>query len=171
MSWTSPTGGKVMKGSGFSRMLSVVVGGCGALLWVGVADGDWWMVRSATILSSENHRLVFSRRMDGPIYVSFQFVRAIEGAHTVRLPVYRVDDNERHDLELIDNVEVKENKWVKWIVFDGKGKPNEDILDFKDGQEVVFQYYMPDGTINEVTFLLNGAKQAVSEFLSPGIYK
>jgi hypothetical protein len=63
------------------------------------------------------------------------------------------------------NGEVKTdtNNWLRWQIQDGKKLLNGEFLEIIEGKQLIIQYYLPDGSIKETNFYLEGIKAAISE--------
>ena len=129
------------------------------------AVAGWRVYKSASIQSKEKSTLRFEKYSEGPIRACFILNRKRKGAFASKLPLYKVDNDSVCDLEGKKNSKVKEGRWIRWEIDDGKGLPDVALLEFMNGKSVVFQYYMPDGRIMEETFSLEGAREAIEELL------
>jgi len=130
------------------------------------AIADWTIYKQTEVRSIEKHRLRFDHDLGGPVRAWLILKSKKSGVFESKLPLYQVDDNEVHDLQLIEKGRrVNKDRWVLWEIYGGKGPLSDALLEFMNGKEVTFQYYLPDGTIKETTFNLEGAKEAINEIL------
>ena len=129
------------------------------------AFAGWNIYKRVSIQSEEKNTLRFDCNSKGPIRAWFILKRKTPGVFASKLPQYKVDSGDVLDFEGAKNRKVSKNRWVRWEIYDGKGKPGPAILEFMNGKSVVFQYYMPDGEIRESTFSLEGAREAIGELL------
>ncbi|UCF91869.1 MAG: hypothetical protein JSW39_26960 [Desulfobacterales bacterium] len=132
------------------------------------AVADWTFYRSTAVRSPEKHTFRIDRASNKPANAWFILWPRMKGAFASKLPLYQVDENPVHDLNLVKRgleVNPEKDHWIKWQIFDGKGPLNDELREFMNGKEVTFQYYLPDGTIKETTFDLKGAREAIEEIL------
>jgi hypothetical protein len=88
-------------------------------------------------------------------------------AFLIRRPIYQIDNNPCHDL--VKAYDYKSNtekdQWIRWIIVKKDQKKNEDLHEFIQGRTVVFQYYLPDGSIEETAFNLINADRHIYNLL------
>ena len=128
---------------------------------------DWSVYKKIEARSEDKSILRIERYSGGPVRAWFILSRRAEGAFESKLPLYRVDNNEVHNLQNAEKMHTDKNKnyWILWQIYDGKGDISDDLLELINGKEAVFQYYLPDGEIRESIFSLKGAKEAFGEIL------
>jgi len=128
---------------------------------------DWTVYKRVEARSEDRNILRIERNSGGPGTAWFILSSQAKGVFESRLPLYRVDNNEVHDLQNADKMQTDKNKnyWIRWQIYDGKGYISDDLLELINGKEAVFQYYLPDGEIRESIFSLKGAKEAIEEIL------
>lgn len=132
------------------------------------AFAGWTFYKSANARSKDNHIFRIDKTHSSKVRAWFILNRKTPSAFTSKLPLFQVDGNKIHDLQLIKkgrSVNKDKDKWVLWEIYSGKGSLSDELLEFMNGKEVTFQYYLPDGTIKEATFNLEGAREAISEIL------
>lgn len=131
------------------------------------AMADWKIYKRAEVRSNNNNIMRIDRNSGGSVCVWFILNPKVRGVFESKLPLYQVDRNEVNDLQLARKEERDKDKshWIQWAIYDGKGALSEDLLELMNGNEVVFQYYLPDGEIRESIFSLKGAKEAIEEVL------
>lgn len=130
-------------------------------------SADWLIHKMAEVRNENGHKLRIDRNINGEIRGWLILKRNIKGVFESRLPLYQIDDNKVHDLEEIKNkVRIKKDRWIWWPISDKNEPISSDLRELMNGKRATFQYYLPDGTIYETTFLLNGAKKAIEEILN-----
>lgn len=132
-------------------------------------SAGWLVYKKAEVRSANGHRLRIDRYQKGEIRGWFILKSRIPSAFESRLPLYQIDDNEVHDLEEIKDkigINGKKDHWIRWTISDKNEPISSDLMELMNGKRATFQYYLPDGTIKETTFSLEGAKEAIRELLS-----
>lgn len=129
------------------------------------ANAEWTIYKRIQQRSKEGHILRLDTVSESTIQAWFILKKKTAGVFKSKLPLYQVDQNTVHDLQLVKNKKVEKDRWVQWIISDRKGIHGPDLLEFMNGTEVTFQYYLPDGTIKETAFDLDGAREAIEEIL------
>jgi phosphoribosylformylglycinamidine (FGAM) synthase-like amidotransferase family enzyme len=135
------------------------------LLFCVSADATWSIYKRIQKSSEDGHILRLDLGSKKPIRAWFILRKETENAFKSKLPLYQVDNNDVHDLQQKKNRKVKEDRWIRWVISDGNGKTSPDLMELMNGKELTFQYYLPDGTIKETTFSLEGAKEAIEGIL------
>ena len=128
------------------------------------ASAGWAVYKSATTRNSEKHILGIEKLHTGKIRAFFQLDKNAAVQFSMKLPLYQIDNNEVHALQSIqsDRLIIGENdNRVRWLIYSGEGPLSDTLLEFMNGKEAVFQYYLPDGTIKETIFDLEGAREAI----------
>ena len=136
------------------------------LLCCVAAYAEWTIYKRIEQRSPEGHVLRLDTVPENSIRAWFLLRNNTAGVFKHKMPLYQVDNNDIHDLQLIKNIKTREDRWIRWIISDKTGKPSPDLIELMDGTEVRFQYYLPDGTIKETTFDLKGAREAIGEILN-----
>ena len=131
------------------------------------AMGKWAIYKRTQITNEDKNTLRFDHSTGGPVRVWLILRPKETGAFDSKLPLYQVDNNKINEVASSDGIRTNKEKdyWILWHIFNGKGALNRDLFEFINGKEVTFQYYLPDGTIKETTFNLDGAKEAINEIL------
>ena len=131
-------------------------------------NGAWWIYKSTGIVNKEGHGFQIEKITDGTIRAVFTIVRELPEVLDKKLPLYQVDDNKVHDLSLKADLRVldpKKGDRIRWRI-SAPGKPlSPDLLEIMNGREITFQFYPPDGSIEETTFSLEGAREKIEEIL------
>ena len=126
---------------------------------------NWTTYKKAEIRSKEKNIFRIDCVSNSSVRAWLILRNAPEGVFKSKLPIYQIDKNEIHNLEQKKKKKVNEDRWIRWIISERKGMPESDLLEFMNGNEVTFQYYLPDGSIKESTFSLEGAREAIQEIL------
>lgn len=129
---------------------------------------DWTFYKNTQVSNKDRHILRFDRLPSGKIRTWIDLKDKIPELSTKKPPLYQVDENEVHDLESIKDLRIYKrdgNYNILWEIYSGQGPLSKALLEFMNGREVTFQYYLPDGTIKETTFDLKGARKAIEEIL------
>ena len=129
------------------------------------ANADWSIYKKIEHRSKEGHIFRIDINYRRTIQAWLILKKTTAGVFETKMPLYRVDTNDVHDLRLIKNISTDKDRWIAWVISVGKGKPSPDLIELMNGREVTFQYYLPDGTIKETTFDLKGAREAIEEIL------
>jgi hypothetical protein len=129
------------------------------------ASAEWNIYKKAEQRNKEGNLIRFDIGPQKTIRVWLILKRKTVGAFKSKLPLYQVDNNDIHDLQLTQQKTIKEDKWIGWIISDKTGNFSPDLLELMNGKEVTFQYYLPDGMIKETTFSLEGIREAIEEIL------
>jgi hypothetical protein len=129
------------------------------------ANAEWTIYKRIQQRSKEGHVLKIDTDTNNIIWAWFILKKKTAGVFKSKLPLYQVDNNDVHDFQLIKNKKVKEDRWIRWMISNSKSAPGSDLLELMNGKEATFQYYLPDGTIKETAFDLDGAREAIEEIL------
>jgi hypothetical protein len=90
-------------------------------------------------------------------------------------PLYRIDDFEPRDVDLLRRLEEVSNgkvdlyewqpKWVQWQIYGGENEvaTKGTMCQLLIGSEVTFRYYLATGGYKETTFTLEGSREAIKE--------
>lgn len=128
---------------------------------------DWAIYKQVQVRNSQKHYLRFDSSNGKTIKVWFILKGKDNGVFSKKLPVYRVDNNDIHEIsqgKAYNGLKIRKGKWIRWTISGGE-KSSEELKEFINGKEVVFQYYRDDGKIMEAIFSLEGIKEAISELL------
>ncbi len=164
MSIIDKEGCKIMK------KLKILVVMLGVLCFSSTAFSGWQIFKQAQLRSQDKNYL----RIEADNYeqnrkVKVWFILNVKttGVFASKPPLYQVDDGQVHELDSANDrvIEKKDDRWVRWQIWDGKGAVSPDLLEFINGKSVVFQYYLPDGEIKETTFSLEGVKEVIEDFV------
>jgi hypothetical protein len=129
------------------------------------ANAEWTIYKRIGQRSKDGHFLRIDTGSNSTIRASFILKKPTASVFKSKLPLYQVDNNDVHDLQLTKIISLKDDQWISWVISDGKGKPSPDLIELMNGKDVTFQFYLPDGTIKETTFNLEGAREAIEEIL------
>lgn len=134
------------------------------------AFSEWRIYKRAELRNKEKNRLridltLQAGRMD--VRAWFMLGKKSAGVFKSNLPLYQVDDGPVHDLTNARDrrTDKKAKAWIRWVIWDGNGPIDPDLVELMNGKEAVFQYYLPDGEIKETTFVLEGVKETVEELI------
>ncbi len=132
------------------------------ILYYSSAYADWNIIRYVETKNKDKHKLKIEINEDGQFYASFILKRRIKNVFKSKLPLYQVDENKVHNIQEIKNKIVDKKRIIKWLVAGVNGNSSELLYEILNGKSVVFQYYIPDGTIKETVFLLEGIHEAIN---------
>jgi len=138
------------------------------LVFTSTNHAGWNIYKRAQINSNQGDYLKFESINGEYIRIRFGLRKQEEGVFLKNLPVYRVDDNDIHIITKGDNykkLQIKVGYYIYWVISNAE-TPSQELNEFMNGQEVVFQYYRDDGEIMEAVFLLDGIKEALKEILN-----
>ena len=135
------------------------------LICISAVNGEWTVYKRIEQSSKEGHLLRFDTGAKDTIRAWFILKNSRTDVFKTKLALYQIDENEVHDLKLIKAKRINKNRWIRWNISDDKRGGDLDLLEFMNGKEVIFQYYLPDGTIKETTFNLEGARKAIEGVL------
>jgi hypothetical protein len=132
--------------------------------------------KSAYVRNSDDHQLTIYRISDGGVvWCNFRLSNnSFDQISSEKLPIYRVDKNEPVDLSGLKglhnprlgmNLYEWEPKWINFVLWHGKEKDgwSKDLINFMEGQSIVFRYYLPTGGYKETTFSLDGAASSIAK--------
>jgi len=125
----------------------------------------WSVYKRVQVKSKEKHTLRFDKHSGGAVRIWFILRHERKGVFATGLILYKVNDHPVRGVKGARKIKVSKDRWLSWEIDDGQGKPDEGLLEFMDGDSVVFQYYLPDGEIKETIFSLEGAREAIEELL------
>lgn len=131
------------------------------------AAADWSMYKKGELRSENRNTFRIDRGGNGPVRAWLVLRTQVAGAFESRLPLYRVDTGKVHDLQSALKVQTDKNKnrWIRWQIDDGTGEIGTELRELMNGTEIVFQYYLPGGEIQESIFPLKGAKEAIGDIM------
>ena len=129
------------------------------------ANAEWAIYKRIEQRSKEGHVLRIDTDTNNIIRAWFILKQKTADVFKSKLPLYQVDNHDVHDLQLIKKKRVKKDQLIRWMISNRKRMPDPDLVEFMNGKEVTFQYYLPDGTIKETSFDLKGAHEAIEEIL------
>ena len=128
------------------------------------AEAGWntYIIAETFSLDKNKHSLRFYIKNEH-IKIKLTLGAAEPGVFDNRLPVYRIDDNTVHDFnqrDVFKNLVTREGRWIMWDI-SMITRPSQQILEFMNGNVVIFQYYRNDGKIMETSFDLTGLQDAM----------
>ena len=128
---------------------------------------QWTIYRRADLRNKDGHNLRFDSNRGGAVQAWLILGRIVNGVFASKLPLYQVDDKGVHDLQVASKIltDKEKQRWIRWEISKDGAPVSKALSEFMNGKQVVFQFYQPDGTIKETTFLLEGAKAAINEIL------
>lgn len=137
---------------------------------------------SAVLFNGEGYKLRLYTLDSGEFFCTFALpADSLEAISHTQAPMYRIDKNEPHDL----NLDVKfqemtgkktlyqqEPKWCNFILSIKLDKV-EDIFggleQFAKGNKIVFRYWLFTGGYKETSFIISGADKVIPEVLKARI--
>lgn len=137
------------------------------LFFSSIVYANWDIYKRVQNRNSQKNYLRFDRSNGKNIRIWFVLKKKDDGVFSKKLPVYRVDNNEVHQIcrgKADNGLKIKKGSYIRWDISDGK-QPSKELKELINGKEVVFQYYRDDGKIMETVFPLEGLKEAISEIL------
>ena len=135
------------------------------LSFLSTANAQWTAYKRIENKNKQGHVLRFDTGTRNTLDAWFILKKETPGAFKSKLPLYKVDNNDVHDLKLAEKKQISENRWIKWQISSNNNPPSGELLEIMNGKEIVFQYYLPDGTIKETNFSLEDAREAIVELL------
>ncbi len=126
---------------------------------------NWNIYKQAQIRNSKKDYLRFDTSNGKTIMVWLIVKNKGKGVFSKKLPKYRVDNNDIHQIakgKSYNGLKISKGRWIRWIISNAE-KPSKELQEFINGKEVVFQYYSDDGKIMESVFSLEGIKEAIAE--------
>jgi len=141
------------------------IAGIVLLFSFGIAMANWKVEKRATARGNNKNHLQIDQKPNGSVQILLVLRSEEKGAFDSQLPLYKVDENKVHDFKTVKIIKIRTNRWIRWEIWDGNGKPSKELLELMNGKQVVFQYYLSDGTIKEMVFPLKGAKEAIEEVI------
>ena len=130
---------------------------------------EWTLSKRTSIkravINNKNHgSLQIQHRQGEGIYIFF-YIRNKKVSFRNNLPLYQVDDGKVHHLDNVSELYTGKKRWIKWLLTDDIKNFGSDLNEIINGKKLYFQYYLPDKTIKEAVFELQGAKTAVNEIV------
>ena len=125
---------------------------------------EWTLFKRASIKSKNHGSLQIEHREGKGIYIFF-YMHNKEVSFKNNLPLYQVDDGKVHHLDKMPKLTTGKNRWVRWRFTDDIKKISPELKEIINGKKLYFQYHLPDNTIKEAVFELQGAKDAVNEIV------
>lgn len=129
------------------------------------SGADWTIYKKIEKRNIEGNVLRIDTDFKSKIRAWFILKEKILDVFTTKLPIYQIDDNDVRDLQRIKGKTVRKNQWIRWVISAWKPVPDPDLLEIINGDEITFQYYLPDGRIEETTFQLDGIRESIKEVL------
>lgn len=134
------------------------------LIFSSTLYADWEIYKKVQIRNSQKHYLLFDTSNEKNIEVCFMVTKNDKGVFSKKLPIYRVDNNDIHQVskgKAYAGLKIRKGRWIRWVISDGE-KASKELKEFINGKVVVFQYYRDDGKIMETSFPLEGLKKTIS---------
>lgn len=134
------------------------------------ALSNTWVKNSNNSIQIQNQKrdfLRFDLDKNGSVRVWLILMPKKPMAFKKRRPIYKIDDNPYHDLKLVLNYKTnyEKDEWVRWNIVPHMRSSSDELLEFINGRSLVFQYYLPDGSIEETIFSLINADHQIGKLL------
>jgi hypothetical protein len=127
----------------------------------------WKVLKRAEIRNQQRDKLRIEVSSGVAVRAWLILGRKKSGDFVYKSPLYKIDKNDVHSLKSAKGLIVDKNsRYISWIISDKMKPLSRELLDLMQGNQIVFQYYLRDGTIIETEFNLAGAEKAIRAIIN-----
>ena len=125
--------------------------------------GEWRFFRRAFLKNESGHQLRLDTYGDHQLRIWLILKGKEPGVFSNKLPIFKIDQGPVYQVKSFEekNIRIREDRWLHFQGADENKEFAKILNELKFGEQVVFQYYPPDGSIREAVFELSGIESVI----------